>query len=60
MPSKVADPRLDRARREAGNDFLTETIANICKFAKYNERKKGWVRCDPPEWIASTLKQRKS
>jgi hypothetical protein len=45
---------------ECGNDYLTEVIASVCTFAKYNERKKGYCRCDPPDWIATTLKQRKT
>ena len=45
---------------ECGDAFITETIADICMFMKYNETKKKDCRSNPPNWIASTLKQRKS
>jgi hypothetical protein len=45
---------------ECGNDFLMEVIATHCSFEKYDKRAEGYVPCNPPEWLARTLKQRKS
>jgi hypothetical protein len=45
---------------ECGNDFLMEVIAEHCAFERYDKRSEGYVSCNPPEWLARTLKQRKS
>jgi hypothetical protein len=45
---------------ECGNDFLMEVITAHCSFEKYDKRSEGYVPCNPPEWLARTLKQRKS
>jgi putative DNA primase/helicase len=45
---------------ECGDAFVTETIADVCTFIKYDERKRGDRRCNPPNWISSTLRQRMS
>jgi hypothetical protein len=45
---------------ECGNDFLMEVIAEHCSFEKYDKRSEGYVPCNPPEWLARTLKQRRS
>jgi hypothetical protein len=45
---------------ECGNEFLTETIGSICQFVKYDAKSKRDKICDPPGWIARTLKERKS
>jgi hypothetical protein len=43
---------------ECGNDFLMEVIADHCSFERYDKRSEGYVPCNPPEWLARTLKQR--
>jgi hypothetical protein len=59
-PMKTSDEKevYVQAITECGNDFLIEVISDICRFSKYDARKKGDKQSDAPEWIARALKQR--
>jgi putative DNA primase/helicase len=62
LPMKTWDEKdtYVQAIVECGNEFLTETIASLSAFEKYDGRSGGHRPCDPPGWIAKTLKERKS
>ncbi|SEO42289.1 putative DNA primase/helicase [Methylobacterium sp. ap11] len=38
-----------------GPDALTDLLARVVKFQRYDERRRGWVNIDPPAKVAATL-----
>jgi putative DNA primase/helicase len=45
---------------ECGNDFLLEVVTAVCEIIRHDVRKNADKACDSPDWVARTLKQRKT